>query len=173
MAAFDILSREEQIRRLAFVQGWSDDLVARARLASFAKQGDLLEALSSAAEDMNLAALRDCSDKLSLRAVRAFGFDSVTSFQAFVGTHPPLSVEHGARPALPGTTGIVLAMSWTEVVLRTTEGPAFFERAWLPEAAIGQRVFITGHGFGHAEIEAYPTNSWQAEPTANYLRDRG
>ncbi len=156
MPTIKFSSWEQQVWRLAFVQGWSDTLVERARVAALAAQGDLLALLSAAAEDSALAALRDGCHDLSLRAARAFGFASAEEFQSFASAHPPLSIQHDARPALPGTRGTVINMSATEVLLQTEHGTAFFERAWLPEAAIGLRISITGEGFGRAEIEPGP-----------------
>lgn len=152
------------IRRLAFVNGWSDALIEKAcchwvgqaegQSIKGADAEELLTLFTDAAEDLNLASLRGGSEELTRRGAKRLGFVDGDELHAFIEANPMLSEHYGARPAAPGMEGVVYALSSTEVILKDEHGFVFFDRCMLPfdAVSIGQTIRINQGGFGCPEI---------------------
>ncbi len=147
------IEHDVRIRRLAFVNEWSDGLVAHAREHLQGNPDEVLGAMQRAADDLNLSVLRGGDETLAQRAAATLGFASVDDLRHFQRENPPLSAALKAEPALEGGFGRVVGLSSTEVVFATEHGPMFFERAWL-KADVGVGDAIRVGKFGDAEVTA-------------------
>ena len=145
------IEHDVRIRRLAFVNEWSDGLVAHAREHLQGTPDEVLGAMQRAADDLNLSVLRGGDETLALRAAETLGFASYDDLRHFRRDNPSLSVALKAEPALEGGSGLVVGLSSTEVVFATEHGPMFFERAWL-KANVGLGDAIRVGKFGDAEV---------------------
>lgn len=145
------IEHDVRIRRLAFVNEWSDGLVAHAREHLQGTPDEVLGAMQRAADDLNLSVLRGGDETLALRAAETLGFASYDDLRHFRRDNPSLSVALKAEPALEGGSGLVVGLSSTEVVFATEHGPMFFERAWL-KADVGLGDAIRVGKFGDAEV---------------------
>lgn len=156
--ALPLAQLESRIRRLAFVNEWSDALVAHAREHLQGTPDEVLVAMQRAADDLNLSVLRGGDETLAQRAAATLGFASADDLRHFQRENPPLSAALKAEPALEGSFGRVVGLSSTEVVFATEHGPMFFERAWL-DADVGVGDDIRVGKFGEAEVTAGATAS--------------
>ena len=162
-------SIDPRLQRLAFVQGWSDDVITHF-LTSCEMRGitehNIFLTAQKAAEDLNISVLREGTDPTLMEsAALTLGFESASAMKEFSQQHPILSVQLGAAPALPPCTGSVVAMSMTEVVIKTEDGQRFaFERARLHGQVIAEHDVVTVDGVfspvtKQPAVEATPTTA--------------
>lgn len=132
-----------RIRRLAYVQEWSDAVIDCA-LRHLKDSPDALGVMQKAADDINLCALRGHDEALLESGAKALGFSSADEFTHFKRENPFLSACLKAEPALEGSSGFVVGVSSTEVVFAADNGAVMaFERAWLStDIAVGDVVKV-------------------------------
>jgi hypothetical protein len=147
------VEHDVRIHRLAFVNEWSDGLVAYALEHLQGTPDEVLGSMQRAVDDLNLSALRGGDDALAQRAAQAIGFASHDDLLSFQRENPMLSSALKAEPAGSGSAGLVVGVSTTEVVLANESGTHFFERAWLKSAVSVGDAVVVGK-FGQAEVTA-------------------
>lgn len=132
-----------RIRRLAYVQEWSDAVIDCA-LRHLKDSPDALGVMQKAADDINLCALRGHDEALLESGAKALGFSSADEFTHFKRENPFLSACLKAEPAQEGSSGFVVGVSSTEVVFAADNGAVMaFERAWLStDIAVGDVVKV-------------------------------
>jgi len=159
-------SLDPRIRRLAFVNEWSDGLVAHAREHLQGTSDEVLAVMRRAAEDLVLSVLRGGDETLAQSAATALGFASADDLRRFQRENPVLSAALKAEPALKGGSGLVVGVSLTEVVFATEHGLLSFERAWL-KSDVGVGDGIRVGSFGEAEVIA-GASAFVYEPGQKY-----
>ncbi|WP_321820885.1 MULTISPECIES: hypothetical protein [unclassified Burkholderia] len=143
---------DPKLRRLAYVQEWSDELI-RHMLASCKTRGvdgsGVLEVAQKAADNLNLNVLREGDPALALAAAEALGFESAAALDDFNRKYPALSSRMGAQPILAACQGQVVALSLTEIVFEAEEGTKYaVEKAKFPEGSVsvGDQVAVERYG---------------------------
>lgn len=133
------------VRRLAFVQGWSDELLEHALSAHPGKsQAEFAWMLQKAADCLNLGKLRG-DTQIGDEGARLLGFDDGQSLQAFELGHPLLSVQLGAIAWLDEVQGRVIARSETEVIIEAENGVRYYGER-LPESPQLHELAKIRHG---------------------------
>lgn len=141
-----------KLQRLAFVQQWSDALIARMVSHCHANGLDPLSTAQRAADDLALSRLRGEDADLLERAAETFGFESGAQFRAFSIENPGLSSALAAKAPLHATLGRVIALSLTEAILIADDMTLIgVERAQVPSAKIGTPLQISALGRVQAE----------------------
>lgn len=132
-----------KIRRLAYVQEWSDAVIDVA-LRHLQGTPDVLGSMQKAADDLMLSVLRGNDETLMERGAKALGFASADEFTQFKRENPFLSTCLKAEPAVEGAGGLVVGVSSTEVVFAADSGGVMaFERAWLSsDVGVGDAVKV-------------------------------
>lgn len=139
------------IRRLAFNQGWSDELVAHA-LKAHPDEGleEFALTLQKAADCLNLSVLRNEAQigneaRIGDEGARLLGFDDLQNMQSFEMAHPLLSIQLGAIASLEEVQGVVIDCSETEVIVEAKDGLLYYG-ARLPESPQLHELARIRHG---------------------------
>lgn len=148
----------KQLVRLAFVNEWSDALVSRL-VDKAVEQGqseeEILKRAMLAAENLTLSVLREGDCDLDERAANAFGFSSKSELDAFNIRNPMLSVELHAHAGWQACSGIVEAISSTEVVFQSEDGRRYFVDATKAQGAEVGCLIEVGD-FGQIRVKDVP-----------------
>lgn len=144
------MDAEAKLVRLAFVQQWSDALLACVQ-QFYADRGSSQEEVSrlvqQAADDWNLSALRVGGDaRLADAGAQALGFANAEALRVFQHQHPMLSAQWSAPPALQPCEGTVVAMSRTEVILECAGGSYVSAGLGSAVLAVGDRAAVSRFG---------------------------
>lgn len=160
----DHLSLDCRIRRLAFVNEWSDQMLGKvlAHLRALPAHlpahlpdhlaadlpDQVLQVMQRSADDLALAGLRGGhGGLLTQHAASSLGFASSGDLFEYLRANPPLSQSLKARPAVDLAEGSLIAASLTEVVFEGDAGVFFVERAKLKvDPLIGDWLVVGERG---------------------------